>query len=114
MGLHGRRNDLGCDQMLFSRSRVGCQTKKLAAAYKLGAATFPHKKPLEVPMGESNAPAHPEALNVPRLSPSLISYRSKPDIRGKAAILPSARSDIIPDSQLDGESVCGMVVQHLL
>jgi hypothetical protein len=47
---------------------------------------------------------------LPHISP----IRLKPDIRGKAAILSSARSGIIiPDSQLDGESV-GMVLRHLL
>ena len=110
MGSHGPRNDLGGKQMLFSRSMVGCQTNKIAAAYKLGAAISPYEKPLEIKMGENEAPAHPKASQLPHFSPIC----SKPDIRGKAAILSSNRRDItIPDSQLDEESA-GMVVQHLL
>ena len=61
-------------------------------------------------MGENKAPAHPKASQLPQIS----QIRSEPDIRGKAAILSSARSGIIiPDSQLDGESV-RMVLRRLL
>jgi hypothetical protein len=95
--------------MLFSRSMVGCQTKTIAAAYNLGAATFPHEKPLKIKLGENEAPAHPKASQLPHISPIC----SKPDIRGKAAILSSNGREIsIPDSQLDGKSV-GMVLRHL-